>query len=74
VKPALPNQLEMPELNPHCKASQSSHLHKALGANQSNRLYRTWEVSRFSNLYKTMGVAQFNNRTHIRQMDLHMEI
>jgi hypothetical protein len=29
---------------------------------------------RSSRLYITMEVAQFNNRTHIRQMDLHMGI
>jgi hypothetical protein len=54
-KPVLLNQLEMQVLNRHCKANQSSHLHKALGVNRSSRLYKTMEVN------------QSNNRTRIRQ-------
>jgi hypothetical protein len=61
-KPVLLNRLGMQVLNRHGKASQSNHLHKALGVNRSSRLY------------KAMEVAQFNNRTRIRQMGLHMEI
>jgi hypothetical protein len=45
----LLNQLETQVLNRHCKANQSSHLHKALGVNRFSRLYKTMEVNQFNN-------------------------
>jgi hypothetical protein len=47
-RPVLLNHLEIRELNHHCKANQSSLLHKALGVSQSSHLYKTMEVNQFN--------------------------
>jgi hypothetical protein len=47
-RPVLLSQLETQVLNRHCKANQSSHLHKALVVSRSSRLYKTMEVNQFN--------------------------
>jgi hypothetical protein len=69
--------LNQQEPNHHCRANQSSLLHKALGASQSSLLHKALEVSQCnllcelrgdsqsSHLSKAVQVNPFNSRIHI---------
>jgi hypothetical protein len=72
-----PAPLSRQELNHHCRVSQSSLLHKALGDSQFSRLHTALEVSQCNLLcelqgdsqsshpYKAVQVNPFNSQIHI---------